>query len=82
MYEDEMDVGARGAVMKTFKQFPRGKLNREDEGAVEVAVGIQGDVVVLAFPKPVAWFGMAAEQAEEVAEMIKQRAQEARRNRH
>ena len=46
-----------------FKQFPRGRLNAEDEGAIQVAVGVQDDVVVLAFPKLVSWVGMPAEQA-------------------
>ena len=65
-----------------FRKYPRGKLNTEDEGQIAVGVAVDGDVVVLAFPTPVAWVGMPAEQAEELAETIKQRAAEARRNRH
>lgn len=66
---------------RDFKSFPRGRLNSEDEGEIQIAVGIQQDVVVLAFPKMVSWVGLPAEQAEELAEIIKQRAVEARRNR-
>ena len=64
-----------------FRKYPRGKLNVEDEGEIAVGVTVDGDVVVLAFPKPVAWVGMPAEQAEAFADMIRQRAQQARRNR-
>jgi hypothetical protein len=67
--------------MKTFKSFPRGRLNPMDEGAIEIAVGVQQDVVVLTFPSPVAWVGMPAEQAEELADTIRARAQDAKRNR-
>lgn len=68
-------------MSREFKSFPRGRLNIQDEGALEIAVGVQQDVVVLAFPKMVSWIGMPAEQAEELAETIKKRAQDARRNR-
>ena len=64
-----------------FKSFPRGKLNEQNEGEVQLAVGVQQDVVVLAFPHPVTWVGLLAEQAEELAHTILQRAKEARRNR-
>lgn len=67
--------------MKTFKSFPSGRLNPMDEGAIEIAVGVQQDVVVLTFPEPIAWVGMPAGQAEELAETIIKRAKEARRNR-
>ena len=66
---------------KPFQSFPRGRLNATDEGEVQIAVGVQQDVVVLAFPKPVAWFGMPAEQAEELARTIIELAQVAKRNR-
>lgn len=67
--------------MKEFKQFPRGRLNSQDEGAIQIAVGVQQDVVVLAFPKRVSWVGMPAEQAKELARTILARAQDAKRNR-
>jgi hypothetical protein len=64
-----------------FKSYPRGRLNAQDEGAIEVGVTVQQDVVVIAFPKPCAWVGMPAEQAEELAAMLLARAKDARRNR-
>lgn len=65
-----------------FKRFPRGKLNKDDEGVLSMGITVKGDVVIIAFPKEVAWIGMAAEQAEEFAETLKKRALEAKRNRH
>jgi hypothetical protein len=64
-----------------FKSYPRGRLNAQDEGAIEVGVTVQQDVVVIAFPKPCAWVGMPAEQAEELAATLLARAKDARRNR-
>lgn len=68
-------------MSREFRKFPRGRLNAQDEGEIQIAVGVQQDVVVLAFPKMVSWVGMPAEQAEELADTIRQRAQEAKRNR-
>jgi hypothetical protein len=63
------------------EQFPRGKIHETDEGAIQIGVAVDGDCVVIAFPAPTAWVGMPAEQAEELASILTQRAQEARRNR-
>lgn len=68
-------------MAKEFRRFPRGRLNPEDEGEIQIAVGVQQDVVVLAFPKMVSWVGMPAEQAEELAQTILTRAADAKRNR-
>jgi hypothetical protein len=64
-----------------FRKFPRGRLNATDEGEVAMGVTVKDDVVIIAFPYQVTWIGLPAEQAEELAETLKQRAQEARRNR-
>lgn len=64
-----------------FRRYPRGKLSVDDEGALAMGVTVKDDVVVIAFPKMVSWVGLPAEQAEELAETLKQRAAEARRNR-
>jgi hypothetical protein len=62
-------------------QFPRGKLNVTDEGVIEMRVGVSMDVVVIAFPSPVTWFGLPPEQAEQLAALLLQNATKARRNR-
>ena len=63
------------------RTFPRGRLNSDDEGETQIAVVVDGDVVVIAFPKPTAWVGMPVDQAEELARVISARAVEAKRNR-
>lgn len=48
-------------------QFPEGKLTKEDEGAIQFAIGSEGGKVILDFGKPVHWVGMSARQAAELA---------------
>ena len=62
-------------------KFPRGKLNTDDEGQIQMGVTVDQDCVVIAFPSPVTWFAMPAELADQLAETLKTRAAEARRNR-
>lgn len=64
-----------------MSEFPRGKLNETDEGAIHIGVTVDQDCVVLAFPSPVTWIGMAAEQAEQLADILRVRAAEARKRR-
>jgi hypothetical protein len=47
----------------------------------QMAVAVDGDVVILAFPKPTAWIGFPAEQAEELAGLLVKRAKQDRHNR-
>ena len=51
-----------------FGEFPDGKLNKDDEGALAVAITTEGNAVKLVFPKPVAWIGFTADQAMQIAE--------------
>jgi hypothetical protein len=48
-------------------EFPEGRLNDEDEGALMVAVVVQDGKVAIRFPHPVQWFAMEPEQAVEMA---------------
>ena len=58
------------AMRKLFGEFPDGKLNEDDAGAVAMAVGVENNRVVLRFPKPVAWVGMTGDEAYELAQML------------
>ncbi len=40
------------------RDFPRGKLNKHDEGGLQIAIGRQDDCVIVRFGSPVAWVGM------------------------
>jgi hypothetical protein len=63
-------------------KFPRGQLNETDEGETPMLIGVEADVVIIRFAKPIAWIGMPAEMAEQLAAMLLERATQARRNRH
>lgn len=56
--------------------FPRGKLNADDEGELQMRIGVRDRTVVLDFGKPVVWFGMDYHTAMGLAETIAKRAQE------
>lgn len=44
-------------------EYPGGRVNAEDEGAVAMAVGSENGRVFLAFPHPTAWVGLEPAQA-------------------
>lgn len=70
-FSAEMLLGATGA-------FPQGKLTKEDEGEIRIAVGQRDGKVILDFGKPIAWIGMDAEQAAQIAESLASHAAEIR----
>lgn len=56
--------------------FPRGKLNPQDEGGLQLAITVKDGVVVIAFGKEVAWLGLDKATAISFADTIKRRAEE------
>jgi len=60
-------------------KFPQGKFNAHDEGALNVAVGVDPKTkkVIIDFGKPVAWIGMESKDAMRFAAFIRGRALEA-----
>lgn len=58
------------AMRQVFGEFPDGKLNANDAGAVAVEIGSEQDRVVMRFPKPVAWIGFTGDQAMEIAQTL------------
>lgn len=58
-------------------QFPQGKVHRTDEGEIRLAVGVRQGKVILTFGKPVAWIGFDSEQARDLADLLRKRADEA-----
>lgn len=51
-------------------QYPRGKLRDDDQGVARLRIGVHNNTVVIAFPVPVAWFGMGAHEARGLAELL------------
>lgn len=58
------------AMKGIFGEFPQGKLNAEDEGALALAVRHENGKVILQFSKPVAWIGFDAQGAVELAQSL------------
>lgn len=50
--------------------FPKGKLNEDDEGGLQIVVTHDEGVVKVAFGKPTAWLGLPPEEAVQLAGLI------------
>lgn len=50
--------------------FPRGKLNQDDEGQIPIKIGVQDRTIVVDFGKPVHWFGFSAADARALAALL------------
>jgi hypothetical protein len=59
-------TGFRGAL----GEFPEGKLTKDDEGAVQFAIGERDGKVVIDFGTPMHWIGMTPQQAADFASTI------------
>lgn len=78
--DDFRDMFGHPSGLGATGQFPRGKLNKDDEGEIKVAIAAhhKRGVVVIDFGKPTAWIGFSPEQAVEIAEMLNAKAWELR----
>lgn len=76
-HSSEPDKELNDAMRKLFGEFPDGKLNPDDAGALAMAVGVENNRVVLRFPKPVAWVGMTGDEAFELAQCLLRHARNA-----
>lgn len=66
-----------GKMRELLGEFPDGKLNQHDEGAVAFLVGVEDGRVKLQFPKPIAWIGMTPDEAVGMAELLIRHARKA-----
>lgn len=68
-----MDASSfRGAI----GAYPHGMLTKQDEGSIQFAVGEKDGKVVLDFGTPVAWIGLTAQDAMDLASTLIRRARE------
>jgi hypothetical protein len=63
-------------------QYPRGKLDKEDEGGLAVVITQYKNVVRIDFKKKVAWFAFPPDLAIEFAEVIIKHAKEIKKRAH
>ena len=61
---------------RIFGEYPNGRLNKDDAGALAVAIGHENGAVTIQFPKPVAWIGFTPEQAVDIANTLLKHARE------
>jgi hypothetical protein len=64
------------AMKKLLGEFPDGKLNASDEGALAVMIVAENGRVTIRFPKPVAWIGFTPEQALGIASSLIDKARQ------
>lgn len=76
-HSSEPDKAMSDAMRQLFGEFPDGKLNPDDAGAIAMAVGVENHRVVLRFAKPVAWVGMTGDEAFELAQSLLRHARTA-----
>ena len=55
-------------------QYPRGKLNADDEGELQMKIGVRDKTVILDFGKQVVWIGMDYHTAMNLAANIMKNA--------
>ena len=65
------------SMRQVFGEFPNGKLNDDDSGALAFSVSTEAGRVVVRFPKPVAWMGMTGDEAMELAQLLLKHARSA-----
>lgn len=57
-------------VLGPTGQFPEGKISEDDDGEIQIAVGVRDGVVVIEFGTEVKWIGLPPTQAREIAAMM------------
>lgn len=68
---DKDSADAMSAAMaKLFGEYPDGKLNANDEGALALVIGENQGKVIIRFPKPVSWIGFTPDQAIDIAQTL------------
>lgn len=75
-YQPEQEAALREAMKDLMGEFPDGRLNEHDQGAVAVAIGHQNERVTLQFPRNLNWIGFTPEQAIDIAQSLVEHARQ------
>lgn len=57
-------------MKRIFGEFPNGRLNKHDQGAMAVAISAENGVVTMTFGHSLKWIGFTPDQAIEIAEIL------------
>lgn len=60
----------RDMQRKLQGEYPDGRLNAADEGALAVMIGSEKGKVVIQFPSPTTWIGFTPDQAMDIAQLL------------
>jgi hypothetical protein len=71
------DSQLRQEMRKLMGEYPNGRMNADDAGAIAMAVGHEDGRVVIKFPKPVAWIGFSGDEAIALAQTLIDHARKA-----
>ncbi len=55
-------------------QFPKGQLNPDDEGGLQLVIGRDKGCVIIDFGESVSWLGLPPDEADQFADHIKRHA--------
>lgn len=58
------------AMRELMGEYPQGRLNANDAGAVAMAVRTEAGKVIIDFPKPIAWIGFTGDDAMALASLL------------
>lgn len=61
------------------REYPRGRLGADDDGALQVRMAVKDGTVLVDFGKPVAWIGLGPDDALAMASLLLKNAAEAQR---
>lgn len=75
--QEEQEQELRRAMKDLMGEFPDGRINEHDQGAVAVAIGHQQGRVTMQFPKNLNWIGFTADQAIDIANSLIEHARKA-----
>lgn len=65
------------AMKNIFGEYPNGKLNAQDEGALAIMISSEPGIVKVQFPKPVSWIAFTPDEAIALAQSIIDNARKA-----
>lgn len=76
-HSSEPNQALSEAMRRLMGEYPDGRMNADDAGAIAMQVGTEEGRVVLRFPKPVAWVGMSGDEAMGLAQLLMKHARAA-----
>lgn len=65
------------AMKNIFGEYPNGKLNDQDEGALAMMISSEPGIVKVQYPKPVSWIAFSPEEAIGLAQSLLEHARKA-----